>query len=58
MRMWEIMLWSRCFELIGLKIMFDVDRRHVGKTPSWDMDILSPGLGSKKWCWNSVYLPR
>lgn len=31
--------------------------RHVGKTPCWDMDIPSPGLDSKKWFWNSVYLP-
>lgn len=29
------------FELIGLKIIFDVDLRDVGKTPRWDMDILS-----------------
>lgn len=30
------------FELIGLKIIFDVDLRDVGKTPHWDVDILSP----------------
>lgn len=29
-------------ELIGLNITFDVDLRDVGKTPPWDMDILSP----------------
>lgn len=28
-------------ELIGLKIIFDVDLRDVGKTPRRDMDILS-----------------
>lgn len=28
------------FELIGLKIIFDVALRDVGTTPSWDMDIL------------------
>lgn len=30
------------FELIGLKIIFDVDLRDVGKTPHWDVDILAP----------------
>lgn len=33
------------FELIGLKIIFDVDLRDVGKTPLWDVDILSPNRG-------------
>lgn len=28
------------FELIGLKIIFDVALRDVGTTPSWDRDIL------------------
>jgi len=28
------------FELIGLKIIFDVALRDVGTTPPWDMDIL------------------
>lgn len=32
----------RLFELIGLKIIFDVDLRDVGKTPRCDMDIPSP----------------
>lgn len=29
------------FELIGLKIIFDVALKDVGTTPSWDRDILS-----------------
>lgn len=43
------------FELIGLKITFDVDLRDVGKTPYWDVDIhpvptSAGGSGRKKWC--------
>lgn len=43
------------FELIGLKIIFDVDLRDVGKTPHWDVDIhpvptSTGGSGRKKWC--------
>lgn len=39
--MGDTALVVRLFELIGLKIIFDVDLRDVGKTPRWDMDILS-----------------
>lgn len=35
------------FELIGLKIIFDVDLRDAGKTPRWDSDILSRISGGK-----------
>ena len=42
------------FELIGLKIIFDVDVRRVGKTPHWDGDARPVptsvgGLGSERW---------
>lgn len=32
------------FELIGLKIIFDVALRDVGTTPSWDMGVLNAPL--------------
>lgn len=35
------------FELIGLKIIFDVALRDVGTTPSWDMDILYSCLAAE-----------
>lgn len=35
------------FELIGLKIIFDVALRDVGTTPSWDMDILYSRLAAE-----------
>lgn len=40
------------FQLIGLKIIFDVDLRDVGKTPLRDADILSPlaSAGGKGCC--------
>lgn len=42
MRAWGCCLLLMLLELIGLNIIFDVDLRDVGKTPPWDMDILSP----------------
>lgn len=48
------------FELIGLKIIFDVDLRDVGKTPLWDRDIPSSHQqwdGQEEAVWKLLYLP-
>lgn len=47
-------------ELIGLKIVFDVDLRDVDKTPHWYRDLsvfpVSMGGSGSKTCGNLVYL--
>lgn len=37
------------FELIGLKIVFDVDARHVGKTPHRDMGVHPAPTSVEDW---------
>lgn len=50
------------FELIGLKIIFDVALRDVGTTPSWAVDVLCspltvvPALGGRDWIWGLLGL--
>lgn len=44
------------FELIGLKIIFDVALRDVGTTPSWDMDILYSHLTGETGTWRQGFV--
>jgi len=39
------------FELIGLKIIFDVALRDVGTTPSWAVDVLCSPLTAGAGAW-------
>lgn len=44
------------FELIGLKIIFDVALRDVGTTPSWDRDILCSHFAAEMGTWRQGFV--
>lgn len=44
------------FELIGLKIIFDVALRDVGTTPSWDRDILYSPFAAEMGTWRQGFV--